>query len=168
MKTQGLDVGSSLVEEGMKETVERILTKAKEKKVDILLPLDHVVTDNIKEAVEVKITPDVNIASGWIGVDIGPKTRELFSDRIKQASTVVWNGPAGIFENDKFASGSKALALAIAESGAVSVIGGGDTAAAVAKFSLSSKMSHISTGGGASLEYLEGKVLPGIEALTDK
>ena len=168
MKTQGLDVGSSLVEEGMKETVERILAKAKEKKVEILLPLDHVVTDKIKEAAEVETTSDANIGSGWIGVDIGPKTRELFSARIKQASTVVWNGPAGIFENDKFASGSKALASAIAESGAVSVIGGGDTAAAVAKFSLSSKMSHISTGGGASLEYLEGKVLPGIEALTDK
>ncbi|MDD5429524.1 MAG: phosphoglycerate kinase, partial [Candidatus Omnitrophica bacterium] len=138
------------------------------KKVEILLPVDHVVTDNIETANNVKITDSEAINPGWIGVDIGPKTIKLFSDKIKEAATVVWNGPAGIFENEKFAKGTKAIALAVADSGAVSVIGGGDTAAAVVKFSLGDKMSHISTGGGASLEYLEGKVLPGIAALADK
>ena len=103
-----------------------------------------------------------------MGVDIAPRTRQLFCDKIKQAKTIIWNGPVGIFEKDIFAKGSEALALAIASSGAISVIGGGDTAAAVAKFSLADKMSHISTGGGASLEYLEGKTLPGIAALNDK
>ncbi|MDP8290003.1 MAG: phosphoglycerate kinase, partial [Candidatus Susulua stagnicola] len=105
---------------------------------------------------------------GFMAVDIGPKTIELFCDKIKEAKTIVWNGPVGIFEKDLFAQGSKAIAIAIAASSATSVIGGGDTAAAVAKFSLADAMSHISTGGGASLEYLEGKVLPGVAALADK
>ncbi|MBU2266147.1 MAG: phosphoglycerate kinase, partial [Candidatus Omnitrophica bacterium] len=114
------------------------------------------------------VTTGQAIGQGFIGVDIGPKTISLFCDKIAKAKTIVWNGPVGIFENDKFARGSKEIAKAIADSTATSVIGGGDTAAAVAKFSLSDKMSHISTGGGASLEYLEGKTLPGIAALTDK
>ena len=168
MKVKGVDVGSSRIEEGSFETVERILKKAQEKGVEILLPIDHVVVDDIKEAANVKITEGISVDAGWIAVDIGPKTIELFCDKIRGAKTIVWNGPVGIFEKDVFAKGSEALARAIAESGATSVIGGGDTAAAVAKFSLTDKMSHISTGGGASLEYLEGKVLPGIAALADK
>ncbi|MDD3296962.1 MAG: phosphoglycerate kinase [Candidatus Omnitrophica bacterium] len=168
MKVKGIDVGSSRLEEDSFSIVDKILNKAAEKKVEILLPVDHVVTDNIETANNVKITDSEAINPGWIGVDIGPKTIKLFSDKIKEAATVVWNGPAGIFENEKFAKGTKAIALAVADSGAVSVIGGGDTAAAVVKFSLGDKMSHISTGGGASLEYLEGKVLPGIAALADK
>ncbi|MCF7908453.1 MAG: phosphoglycerate kinase [Candidatus Omnitrophica bacterium] len=172
MKVKGVEIGSSRVELDSIPIVEKILAKAKESKVELVLPLDHVITDNIKESLNVKVTADQTIAEGWIGVDIGPKTIKLFCDKIAQSKTVVWNGPAGIFENEKFAQGTKELALAVAkataESQVTSVIGGGDTAAAVAKFNLSDKMSHISTGGGASLEYLEGKVLPGIAALSDK
>jgi len=168
MKVQGIDVGSSRIEKESFEIVEKILKKAKERRVEILLPVDHVITDDIKEAVNVKTTEGVSVDSGWMAVDIGPKTIELFCDKIREAKTVVWNGPVGIFEKDVFAGGSRAIAVAIAESEATSVIGGGDTAAAVAKFSLANKMSHISTGGGASLEYLEGKVLPGVAALADK
>ncbi|MBD3264256.1 MAG: phosphoglycerate kinase, partial [Candidatus Omnitrophica bacterium] len=123
---------------------------------------------DIDSARNTQVTDSETIQAGWMGVDIGPKTIEKFSSEIKEAGTIVWNGPVGIFENEKFAQGTKAIAKVIAESRAVSVIGGGDTAAAVAKFSLSDKMSHISTGGGASLEYLEGKTLPGIAALSDK
>ena len=168
MKAQGVDVGSSLLEEGMFDVVGKIFAKAKEKGVELLLPLDHIVTDNIETSANVKTTPDLPIEAGWMGVDIGPKTIELFCKKIKESKTIVWNGPVGIFENEKFANGSKALAQAIADSDATSVIGGGDTAAAVQLFGLASKMSHISTGGGASLEYLEGKTLPGVAALTDK
>jgi len=184
MKVQGVDVGSSRIEKESFETVEKILKKAEEKSVGILLPIDHVVipkgiaslvpkgtaspADDIKEATNVKTTGGASVDAGWMAVDIGPKTIDLFCDKIREAKTIVWNGPVGIFEKDMFAKGSKAIAMAIAESGATSVIGGGDTAAAVAKFSLSCKMSHISTGGGASLEYLEGKVLPGVAALADK
>lgn len=168
MKVKGVDVGASRLEKESFGVVERILKKAEDMDIDILLPLDHVITDNIETGVNVRVTDSEFIPEGWMGVDIGPKTVELFSGKIKQAKTVVWNGPLGIFENEKFADGSKQIALAVAESGAVSVIGGGDTAAAVAKFSLEDKMSHISTGGGAALEYLEGKSLPGIAALSDK
>ncbi|MFH1519707.1 MAG: phosphoglycerate kinase [Candidatus Omnitrophota bacterium] len=168
MKVKGVDIGSSRFEKGSQEIVENIFKKAKEQKVEILLPVDHIITDDLNAAVNVKTTGGASIDQGWIGVDIGPKTRQLFCDKIKEAKTIVWNGPVGIFEKDEFSKGSLSLALAIAESEATSVIGGGDTAAAVAKFSLADKMSHISTGGGASLEYLEGKVLPGIAALTDK
>lgn len=168
MKAKGINIGSSRVEEDMVEISEKIFIRAKKKEVDIILPVDHVVTDNIEAGENVKITDTESINEGWIGVDVGPKTIELFCGKIKRAKTIVWNGPVGIFENDKFAEGSKAVAQAIADSDAVSVIGGGDTAAAVAKFSLSDRMSHISTGGGASLEYLEGKILPGIAALADK
>ena len=168
MKVQGIDVGSSRVESESFETVKKILKKAEEKGVEILLPIDHVITNNIKEAINIKTTEGVSVEGGYKAVDIGPKTIELFCAKIKEAKTVVWNGPVGIFEKDVFAKGTEALAIAIAQSSATSVIGGGDTAAAVAKFSLTKEMSHISTGGGASLEYLEGKVLPGIAALSDK
>ncbi|NQT95869.1 MAG: phosphoglycerate kinase [Candidatus Omnitrophica bacterium] len=168
LKAKGVDIGSSRVEDKMIDTVNKILDKAKSKGVDILLPIDHIVTDCIETANHVNPTPDENIPVGWIGVDIGQKTIELYKERLLQAKTIVWNGPVGIFENDKFATGTKTLAIAIANSGATSVIGGGDTAAAVSKFGVANKMSHISTGGGASLEYLEGKALPGIAALSDK
>ncbi|UCG35680.1 MAG: phosphoglycerate kinase [Candidatus Omnitrophota bacterium] len=168
MKVKGIDIGASRLEDDMIETVKNILDKAKQKKVEIILPIDHVITDDIESAQNVKTTDSQAIASGWMGVDIGPKSVNLFSEKIKGAKTVVWNGPVGIFEKEKFAVGTKALAAAIAQSDATSVIGGGDSAAAVAKFGLADKMSHISTGGGASLEYLEGKVLPGVAALTDK
>ena len=168
MKVKNIDIGSSRCEQDMLETAKSIIDKAIEKGVDIVLPVDHIVTDNIETASNIKITGSEAIEQGFIGVDIGPKTINLFIEELKTARTIVWNGPVGIFENDKFANGTKALAGAIAESDAISVIGGGDTAAAVAQFNAADKMSHISTGGGASLEYMEGKVLPGVAALTDK
>lgn len=168
LKVGGVEIGSSRLEAESIPIVEKILTKAKSVKVEIVLPLDHVVSDNIEGTHQVKTTEAENIEAGFMGVDVGPKTIKLFCDKIAQSKTIVWNGPVGIFENEKFAGGSEAIAKKIAQSAAVSVIGGGDTAAAVKKFSLTEVMSHISTGGGASLEYLEGKTLPGIAALTDK
>jgi 3-phosphoglycerate kinase len=168
MKVNNIDIGSSRCEQDMLETAKSIIDKAREKGVDIVLPIDHIVTDNIETASNIKITEAESIEEGFMGVDIGPKTINFFIEELKTAKTIVWNGPVGIFENDKFANGTKALAGAIAESDAISVIGGGDTAAAVAKFNVADKMSHISTGGGASLEYMEGKVLPGVAALADK
>ncbi len=168
MKVEGIDIGSSRFEADMTDIVKSILGKAEARGIDIVLPIDHVVTDNIETAVHVQSTEDKTIPEGWIGVDIGHKTIELYRSILSQARTIVWNGPVGIFENDKFANGTKMLAVIIANSNAISVIGGGDTAAAVAKFGVADKMSHISTGGGASLEYLEGKALPGIAALSNK
>ena len=168
MKVEGVDIGLSRFEPEMTDIVRAILDKAKAKGIEIILPIDHVVTDNIETAVHVQPTEGEAIPEGWIGVDIGRKTIELFKGVLSKAKTIVWNGPVGIFENDRFAHGTKALAGIISDSSAISVIGGGDTAAAVAKFGVSDKMSHISTGGGASLEYLEGKTLPGIAALSDK
>ena len=168
LKVNGIDVGSSRMEEEMIDTVKAIKDKAALKGVEIVLPIDHVITDDFQAAINVKITDGENIESGWMGVDIGPKSIELFKDKLKQVKTIVWNGPVGVFENDKFAAGTKALCDTLAKSDATTVIGGGDTAAAVLKFGVQDKMSHISTGGGASLEYLEGKVLPGVAALSDK
>jgi len=168
MKVKGTDVGSSRLEKDMFDTARNIFAKVQEKGIDLVLPIDHVVTDSIEEPTSIKITEGPSIDDGFIGVDIGPKTQQLFGSKIKEARTIVWNGPVGIFENDKFCAGTKQIALDVSEAPATSIIGGGDTAAAVAKFSLADKMSHISTGGGASLEYLEGKVLPGIAALEDK
>jgi phosphoglycerate kinase len=168
MKVNGIDIGSSRMEEDMVDTAKNIMEKAKAKGVEILLPLDHVITDDFEKAENVRTTEGESIPSGWMGVDVGPKTVALFSEKVKSAKTVVWNGPVGVFEKDQFAAGTKALAQAVADSSATSVIGGGDTAAAVAKFGVADKMSHISTGGGASLEYLEGKELPGVAALADK
>jgi len=168
MKVEGVDIGLSRFEPDMEETVKAILNKAKAKSIEIVLPVDHVVTDNIETAVHVQTSEGEGIQEGWIGVDIGRKSIELFRGILSKAMTIVWNGPVGIFENNRFANGTKALAEIIANSKATSVIGGGDTAAAVAKFGVADKMSHISTGGGASLEYLEGKTLPGIAALSDK
>lgn len=168
LKQTGIDIGSSRYEEDMADIAKSILEKAKSKNAEIILPTDHIICDNIDEPEKIKTTTDANIEAGFFGVDIGPKTVKIFKNKLKDAKTIVWNGPMGIFEKDEFAKGTRLIAEAIAQSHATSVIGGGDSAAAVKKFGVSDKMSHISTGGGASLEYLEGKTLPGIAALADK
>ena len=169
MKAQGYEIGDSLLDEGGIDVAKNAMAKAKEKGVDLLLPVDTVVGDAFAEDANSKVVALGGIEAGWQGLDIGPETVKLFSDVIKKAKMVVWNGPVGVFEMEKFAVGTKAIANLLAESsGVTSVIGGGDTAAAVNQFGVSDKMSHVSTGGGASLEMLEGKQLPGLVALTNK
>jgi phosphoglycerate kinase len=167
LKQDGVDIGSSLFEKDVADTAKVILEKAREKGVELLLPIDHVVCDNIDSPQNIKITDGAGIEQGFMGVDIGPKTIALYVEKLKKAKTIVWNGPMGVFEKAPFATGTKSMAEAIADSSAVSVVGGGDSAAAAQKFGVQDRISHISTGGGASLEYLEGKVLPGIAALQD-
>lgn len=169
LKAQGLKVGSSLVENDKLDLAKRILEQAKEKKVEIVLPVDAIVAQKIEAGVEKK-TADLKdgIDDGWMGLDIGPKTIKVFEEALKNAKTVVWNGPMGVFEIEDFAGGTKAVAEMIAKIKGTTVIGGGDSAAAVAKFGLESAYSHVSTGGGASLEFLEGKDLPGIRSIADK
>lgn len=168
LKAQGIAVGNSKVEDAGITIAKDILKKAESKKVKIYLPLDHVVADDFSETANVKTTASTAIQEGWQGLDIGPKTVKSFCDVLATAKMVVWNGPLGVFEMQPFAGGTRAIADVIAGSEMVSIIGGGDTAAAIKDFCLESKMSHISTGGGASLEYLEGKVLPGVAALANK
>jgi phosphoglycerate kinase len=169
MKAQGYEIGNSLLDEGGIDVAKTVLAKAKEKGVALLLPIDTVVADAFSNDANSKVVGLGGIEKGWQGLDIGPKTIELFSNAVKKAKTVVWNGPLGVFEFPKFVAGTRAIAdLLAASPGITSVIGGGDTAAAVTQFGLADKMSHVSTGGGASLEMLEGKVLPGLAALTDK
>ncbi len=167
LKAQGKSIGNSKLEKDKLDLAKSILDKAKILKKEILLPIDNVVVDNIAPDAKSELVGD-NIPDGKIAVDIGPKTISLFEDKLKSAKTIVWNGPLGIFEMDAFSKGTRDVAKFISTLKCISIIGGGDTAAAVAKFKLEDKMTHISTGGGASLEYLEGKVLPGIAALTDK
>ncbi|MDK2883789.1 phosphoglycerate kinase [Pseudothermotoga sp.] len=169
LKAQGLKVGSSLVENDKLDLAKQILEQAKEKKVEIVLPVDAIVAQKIEAGVEKK-TADLKdgIDDGWMGLDIGPKTIKVFEEALKNAKTVVWNGPMGVFEIEDFAGGTKAVAEMIAKIKGTTVIGGGDSAAAVAKFGLESAYSHVSTGGGASLEFLEGKDLPGIRSIADK
>ena len=164
----GGTVGNSLFEADKVELAKELMAKAEEKGVKLLLPEDTVVADDFSNDANSKVVPTMEIPDGWEGLDIGPKTIEKFSAAIKEAKTVIWNGPAGVFEFDKFAVGTKALAKAIAESDAISIIGGGDSAAAIQKLGFADQVTHISTGGGASLEYIEGKVLPGIDCLSDK
>ncbi|MDP2927647.1 MAG: phosphoglycerate kinase [Candidatus Omnitrophota bacterium] len=167
LKSQGIEIGNSRLEKEKLDLARSILEQAKKLNKAILLPIDHVVVDNIDPAAKTEIVgPD--IPAGKIAVDIGPKTIKLFEDKLSLAKTIVWNGPLGIFEMDAFSKGTLEVAKFISGLKATSIIGGGDTAAAIAKFNLEDKMSHISTGGGASLEFLEGKTLPGIAALTDK
>lgn len=166
-KAQGHAIGDSLLDEAGVKVAEMILAKAKTKGVEFLLPVDAVVADRFADGAATKIVGVGEIESGWMGLDIGPKTIEQFCRALRQAKTVVWNGPMGVFEMEPFAAGTRALAETLAEGGMVSVIGGGDTAAAVAQFGLADKMSHVSTGGGASLEMLEGRELPGLAVLTD-
>ena len=166
LKAKGASIGSSRYEDEISGVAKDVIRDAGD--VELLFPVDHVACDDIREPSKIFTTEDENIDEGYAGVDIGPKSIELFLSKIKNARTVVWNGPMGMFEKDDFARGTKVLAEGIAASPAVSVIGGGDSAAAAKKFGLEEKFSHVSTGGGASLEYLEGKVLPGIAALDDK
>ena len=144
------------------------MQKAKEKGVKFLIPVDNKVGKEYKPDTESMAVDSDDLPEGWMGLDIGPRTEALFADAIKGAGTVVWNGPMGVSEWDNFASGTIAVAKAVADSGAISIIGGGDSAAAVQKLGFADKMTHISTGGGASLEFLEGKELPGIACLNDK
>ncbi|MGA2775513.1 MAG: phosphoglycerate kinase [Candidatus Omnitrophota bacterium] len=167
LKAQGKQIGNSKLEKDKIALAESILTKAVALKKEILLPVDHIVVDNIDAKAKTEVT-GVDIPEGKIAVDIGPKTIKLFEDRLAKAKTVVWNGPLGIFEMDAFSRGTQEIAKFLSNLKAVTILGGGDTAAAAAKFNLEDKMTHISTGGGASLEYLEGKTLPGVAALTEK
>lgn len=167
LKALGKNIGNSRLEKDRIDTAKDILDKAKKSKVNISLPLDNLAVDKIEGFSKVETTGE-DIPEGLIGVDIGPKTVDNFSKILSKAKTIVWNGPLGIFELDEFSKGSRKVAEFIAKLSAVKIIGGGDTAAMLAKFGLEDKMTHISTGGGAALEYLEGKVLPAIAALTDK
>ncbi len=165
---QGHSVGTSICETDKIDLAKDLLAAAQKKGVKFLLPVDNRVGKEYKEDTEYMDVNSDDIPDGWMGLDIGPKTRELFAGAIKGAGTVIWNGPMGVSEWDNFALGTIAVATAVAESGAISIIGGGDSAAAVQKLGFADKMTHISTGGGASLEFLEGKQLPGIVALGDK
>lgn len=170
LKAQGLSVGNSLVENDRLDMAREVLVKAKEKKVTFLLPIDHLVADKVEAGAKTQLVAD-NIPDGWSGVDIGPKTIALFGETIKRAKLIVWNGPMGVFEIADFAKGTMAVAEFLAQvtiKGATTVVGGGDSVAAVAKAGVTNSISHISTGGGASLEFLEGKTLPGIAALKNK
>lgn len=168
IKAQGGKVGKSLVEDDKIEVAKEILKKAEEKNVKFVLPIDTIVADDMTETANSFVCDPDDIPDDYMGLDIGPKTTELFKAEIALAGTVVWNGPVGVFEVAKFAQGTNAIAQAMADSNAVTIIGGGDSAAAVEKAGLALQMSHVSTGGGASLELMEGKKLPGIEALEDK
>lgn len=168
VKAEGGKIGNSLCEEDKTDVALEILQKAANKGVKMLLPVDNVVAKEMSEDAEVKTVGVSEIEDGYMGLDIGKKTIAMYQEEIKKAGTVVWNGPVGMFEIDKFAEGTRKIAEAMAESDAITIIGGGDSAAAVEKFGLEDKMTHISTGGGASLEFMEGKKLPGIEALQDK
>ncbi len=164
----GYSVGTSLCESDKTELAKDMMAKAKEKGVKLLLPLDNKVGKEYDPNTEAKIVDADKIPDGWMGLDIGPKTAKLFSEALKGAGTIVWNGPMGVFEFDAFASGTLAVAEAIAKSGAASIIGGGDSAAAIYKLGFADKMTHISTGGGASLNLLEGKPLPALESIDNK
>jgi len=170
-KARGLDVGNSLVEEDKLELAKNLEEKAKRKGVKLLLPSDVVLADSFSPTANSKISDINNISGDWMGLDIGPDSIKLFQDALSECKTIIWNGPMGVFEFDKFANGTNAIALTLSQlssnSDVCTIIGGGDSVAAVEKAGLAEKMSHISTGGGASLELLEGKVLPGVAALDE-
>ena len=168
IKAQGGNIGKSLCEDDKIEVAKEIIKKAEEKNVKFVLPVDVVVADEMSEVSNTFVCKPDDIPDDYMGLDIGPETVKLFKEEIETAATVVWNGPVGVFEIDKFAVGTNEIANAMAQSDAITIIGGGDSAAAVEKAGLSDQMSHVSTGGGASLELMEGKKLPGIEALEDK
>lgn len=168
LKAQGYAIGSSLCEEDKLELAAQLMRQAEERGVALLLPRDHVIADHFAKDAEAKQTEGADIPDGWMGMDVGEKTIQAYCEAVSQAGTVIWNGPLGVFEFDAFAKGTYALAKAIAESEAVSIVGGGDSVSAVTKLGYADKMTHISTGGGASLEFLEGKELPGIACLQEK
>ena len=167
-KAKGYEIGKSICENDKLDLANELIEKAKSKKVKLLLPLDSVVADEFKNEAERKTVSCCNVPADMMGMDIGENTIELFTKEILSAKTIIWNGPMGVFEFENFANGTRQIAKAVAESGAVSIIGGGDSAAAVEILGFADKVTHISTGGGASLEFLEGKVLPGIDVLEDK
>ncbi|KPP95260.1 MAG: phosphoglycerate kinase Pgk [Bacteroidetes bacterium HLUCCA01] len=170
-KAKGLPIGNSKLEEDRVELAGELMRKAEAKGVKLLLPVDSVVSQEFSNDTPIKTVEEDGIEDGWMALDIGPKSVSLFSDVIRQAGTVIWNGPMGVFEMSNFSNGTFAVARSLAEAtakGTISIIGGGDSAAAIKKAGLDDKVTHVSTGGGASLEYLEGKELPGITALTDK
>ncbi|KAJ1462737.1 phosphoglycerate kinase, partial [Pelagophyceae sp. CCMP2097] len=168
-KAMGLSIGASMVEEDLVDTARNLIAKAKAKGVKLLLPTDVVVADKFAADAEAKVVSVDSIPDGWLGLDVGPATSQVFADVVKASKTIVWNGPMGVFEFEKFAKGTFAVATAMAnvDADAITIIGGGDSVAAVELAGLAGKMSHISTGGGASLELLEGKVLPGVAALNE-
>ncbi|MDV2886214.1 phosphoglycerate kinase [Alkalihalophilus pseudofirmus] len=168
VKAQGHEVGKSLLEEDKIDLAQSFMDKAKEKGVKFYMPEDVVVADDFSEEANTEVVDIDSIPADWEALDIGPKTRDTYRSVIEESKLVIWNGPMGVFELSVFANGTKAVADALATSDAYSVIGGGDSAAAVEKFDLADKMSHISTGGGASLEFMEGKQLPGVVALNEK
>lgn len=168
LKAQGYKVGTSLVEDDKIELAKSLIEKAASKNVKLLLPIDHQIAAEFKEDAVSKITEGADIEDGFMGMDIGPKSVELYSETLKNAKTIIWNGPMGVFEMAKFAEGTKQVAKTLSEADAITIIGGGDSAAAVEQLGYGDKMTHISTGGGASLEFLEGKVLPGIDVLDNK
>lgn len=169
LKAQGYEIGTSLVEEEKVEYAAEMIEKAKQKGVTMLLPVDNVAADRFAADAEAVVTRDQNIPQGHMGLDIGPKTVELYVEKVRSSATIIWNGPMGVFEFEKFAQGTLAIAKNMAElEDAVTVIGGGDSAAAVNQLGFGEKMTHVSTGGGASLEFLEGKELPGIVSLDSK
>ena len=168
LKAKGFEVGASLVDEERLQLAARLMKKAEEKGVDIFLPVDSIIADKFSADAKTQVVASEDMIPGWLGLDIGPSSRVLFNDKIRTAKTIIWNGPMGVFEMEPFSEGTRAMAKAMAESDAVTIIGGGDSAAAVKRFGYADMMDHISTGGGASLEFLEGKELPGITALEDK
>lgn len=168
VKAKGYEIGNSLLDEEKIDMAKEFMKKAEEKGVNFYMPVDAVVAKEFAADAESKVVPIEEIPADWEGLDIGPKTRELYAKVIKESQLVIWNGPMGVFEFDKFAEGTKAVAEALAETEGFTIIGGGDSAAAVSKFNLAHKMDHVSTGGGASLEFMEGKILPGVAALQDK
>lgn len=168
IKAQGHEIGDSLLEEDKIDLANEFIAKAKEKNVNFLMPVDTVIADEFSESANTKIVPIEEIPADWQGLDIGPETRELYRKTILESELILWNGPMGVFEMNAFAGGTREVAQALADTKGFSIIGGGDSAAAVEKFGLAEKMDHVSTGGGASLEFMEGKVLPGLAALDDK
>lgn len=168
LKAKGYNIGTSICEEDKVELAKSLIEKAAAKGVNLMLPVDNTIAKEFKNDTELKTVPSDKMPDGWMGMDIGALTIAKFSEEIKKAKTVIWNGPMGVFEFSNFATGTKEVAKALAESGALSIVGGGDSAAAVEQLGYADKITHISTGGGASLEFLEGKVLPGIDVLLDK
>ena len=167
-KAMGYEIGKSLVDNEKLDMAREFMKKAKEKGVNFMLPVDIVITDDFSPDANTKIVTRDGIPADWEGIDIGPQTREAYAEVIKQSKLVVWNGPMGVFEMEPFSHGTRAVAEACAETEGYTVLGGGDSAAAAEKFALAERMDHISTGGGASLEFMEGKALPGVVALNDK
>ena len=168
LMAKGYGVGSSLCETDKVELAKELLAKAQSMNVKMYIPVDNMVADSFSNDANFKVARNGEIEEGWQGLDIGPETRKIYQEAISKAKTIIWNGPMGVFEMENFAAGTKAVAKALAQADAVTIIGGGDSAAAVAQLGYADKMTHISTGGGASLEFLEGKELPGVACLDDK